>query len=168
MMGLRSPGPWRFQPQADGYFIYATISDGAVREFLDIVDRISSQGDRWEMLEHFKSHFGASSRSSNEDWAQSDLIGAMEQRPERSTLHRGRQCMRCAKEPARRLVRARCRLPEHCAGSAQRWIRDSSAGSDCARPNHGKGLMSKAGASLHCPSWVWSTHGCASDRQRLG
>lgn len=57
-----------------------------MREFLDVVDRISSQGNRWEMLEHFKSHFGASSRSSSEDWAQSDLIGAMEHTAQNAPL----------------------------------------------------------------------------------
>ncbi|QWP76100.1 hypothetical protein J5226_21290 [Lysobacter sp. K5869] len=76
-MGLRFPGSWRFQPPADGQYIYSAIPPEAVLEFVDIIDRISGQGDRWEMLEHFKTHFGIDSRSSNEGWAESDLRHAM-------------------------------------------------------------------------------------------
>ena len=76
-MGLRFPGEWRFNPPADGQYLYASIPDAAVREFVDVVDRISSQGNRWEIIEHFKGHFGVSGRSSSEDWAESDLDRAM-------------------------------------------------------------------------------------------
>ncbi|HBA71181.1 MAG TPA: hypothetical protein DER40_10185 [Geobacter sp.] len=53
------------------------IPNSAVWEFIDIVDKISGQGQRWYVLEHFKSHFGNSSRSSTESWAESDLRSAM-------------------------------------------------------------------------------------------
>lgn len=76
-MGLHFPGEWRFNPPADGTYFYTSIPDAAVREFADVVDRISSQGNRWEILEHFKSHFGASGSSSSESWAESDLDRAM-------------------------------------------------------------------------------------------
>lgn len=77
-MGLRYPGAWRFQPPADGHFINSAIPTDAVREFREIIDRISTQGDRWTMLEHFKRHFGISSYSSSEGWADTDLDRAMQ------------------------------------------------------------------------------------------
>jgi len=38
----------------------------AVRAFDALIDRIVRQGNRWRMLEHFKSHFGGVGRSSAE------------------------------------------------------------------------------------------------------
>ncbi len=49
----------------------------AVRAFDALIDRIVGQGNRWRMLEHFKSHFGGVGRSSAESWAQSDLTDLM-------------------------------------------------------------------------------------------
>lgn len=77
-MGLRFPGPWRFQSPADGQFIYSIIPSDAVYEFLEIINRISGQGDRWPVFEHFKRHFGSPVGSSSEDWALTDLVRAME------------------------------------------------------------------------------------------
>ena len=51
----------------------------AVVEFFDLVLLISQQGDSWTILEHFKSAFGASSRSSSESWALNDLREAMDE-----------------------------------------------------------------------------------------
>lgn len=76
-MGLRFPGAWRFSPPPDSQFHLSTIPDAAVNEFVDIIDRISGQGDRWAIIEHFKRHFGSPYRSSSEDWARSDLERAM-------------------------------------------------------------------------------------------
>lgn len=45
----------------------------AVRAFDTLMDRVIGQGNRWSMLEHFKSYFGGSGRSSSESWAESDL-----------------------------------------------------------------------------------------------
>jgi len=76
-MGLRFPGAWRFMPPSDGHFINSSIPDAVVCELSEAIDKIASQGDRWQVLEHFKSHFGVSSRSSSESWAESDLQSAM-------------------------------------------------------------------------------------------
>lgn len=76
-MGLRFPGAWRFTPPNDGHFINSVIPDAAVWELIEVIGKIASQGDRWSVLEHFKSHFGVSSRSSSESWAESDLQSAM-------------------------------------------------------------------------------------------
>lgn len=85
-MGLRFPGQWRFQPPTDGRYINSAIPTAAVREFQEIIDRISSQGNRWEMLEHFKGHFGNSSRSSDEGWADTDLNHAMQHQAKNAPL----------------------------------------------------------------------------------
>lgn len=77
-MGLRFPGMWRFSPPADGHFINASIPDPVIWELRDVIGKISGQGNRWWLLEHFKSFFGATSKSSSESWAESDLITAME------------------------------------------------------------------------------------------
>ena len=47
-------------------------------EFRKLIDTICEQGKRWNILEHFKSHFAAAARtkyysSTKEDWASSDL-----------------------------------------------------------------------------------------------
>jgi hypothetical protein len=77
-MALRYPGVWRFAPPADGHFVNASIPEAAVSEFSDVIDKIRTEKSRWSMLEYFKSSFGAHSHSSNESWAYSDLIRAMD------------------------------------------------------------------------------------------
>jgi hypothetical protein len=77
-MPLKFPGAWRFTPPADGDFINASMPASAVGEFCDVIDKLRNDKSRWWMLEHFKSHFGASSRSSTESWAYSDLMSAMD------------------------------------------------------------------------------------------
>lgn len=77
-MGLRFPGTWRFTPPPDGAFINSIIPDAAVREFIEVIEKVISQGtDRWSLLELFKGCFGTSSTSSSESWAESDLHSAM-------------------------------------------------------------------------------------------
>lgn len=76
-MGLRFPGAWRFTPPADGHFINSSIPDLVVCELSEAIDKIAGQGNRWWVLEHFKSHFGVSTKSSSESWAESDLQSAM-------------------------------------------------------------------------------------------
>lgn len=44
-----------------------------VRGFETLIDKVVAQGNRWSLLEHFKSHFGGSGSSSSESWAKSDL-----------------------------------------------------------------------------------------------
>jgi hypothetical protein len=68
-------GRWRFE------------SPGAVpiavsHKFSELVGRIASQGERWDILEHFKYYFAGAAgctahRSSSESWADSDLDSYM-------------------------------------------------------------------------------------------
>lgn len=56
----------------------------AVWAFDTLIGKIAAQGNRWSILEHFKSYFagasgGTSSRSSSESWAESDLSSMMGQ-----------------------------------------------------------------------------------------
>lgn len=85
-MGLQFPGVWRFTPPPDGHFVNASIPREATWEFMAIIDKISGQGDRWQVLENFKSVFGVSSRSSNESWAETDLERAMERAADNAPL----------------------------------------------------------------------------------
>jgi len=77
-MGLRFPGSWRFTPPQDGHFINALIPPAAVWEFNAAIDKMVGPGNRWQLLEHFKSVFGASGPSSSESWAATDLTRIME------------------------------------------------------------------------------------------
>lgn len=94
-MGLQFPGTWRFTPPQDGHFINAGIPQEAVWEFSAIIDKMSGQGDRWQLLEHFKSAFGVSSRSSSESWAESDLARAMEHAADNAPLFIEAFCNGC-------------------------------------------------------------------------
>src|SRR5262249_51376303 len=54
------------------------IPPGVVRDFFSLIGRIAAQGDRQEILEHFKSYFAnavgyTESWSSNVSWAETDL-----------------------------------------------------------------------------------------------
>jgi hypothetical protein len=74
---LQFDGTWRFDTPGP-------ISKGAVNDFLDLINRIVSQGERKRLLEHFKSHFAGAAgvpyySSSDEGWAASDLDRIMEQ-----------------------------------------------------------------------------------------
>ncbi|WP_274853555.1 hypothetical protein [Sinorhizobium meliloti] len=56
-----------------------------------VLGKIAAQGNRWTVLEHFKSYFagasgGTSSRSSSESWAESDLNNMMWQAAENAPL----------------------------------------------------------------------------------
>jgi hypothetical protein len=77
-MALKFPGAWRFKPPADGRFVNQAIPTGAVQEFIELIMKVTTQGDRQEVLEHFKGYFctasGAShSWSSSASWAETDL-----------------------------------------------------------------------------------------------
>jgi hypothetical protein len=77
-VALKFPGAWRFKPPADGRFINEAIPSGAVEECIDLIIKLTTQGDRQEVLEHFKGYFcgasGAShSWSSSASWAETDL-----------------------------------------------------------------------------------------------
>ena len=74
---LKFNGAWRFDPPAN-------IPSGVVNDFSDLIGRIATQGDRHDILEHFKVYFAqaagtTSNRSSSESWAESDLQNYMQQ-----------------------------------------------------------------------------------------
>jgi len=77
-MPLKFKGAWRFNPPADGRFVNGAIPSGAIQDCIDLIMKVATQGDRQEVLEHFKGYFcaatGAShSWSSNASWAETDL-----------------------------------------------------------------------------------------------
>lgn len=73
---LNFPTNWRFESPGE------SLSPSLVSKFDEFVSKIAAQGDRWDIIEHFKYYFvGASGgtfyRSSSLDWAESDLDSAM-------------------------------------------------------------------------------------------
>ena len=77
-MPLKFKGAWRFNPPADGRFFNQSVPSAAVEECLDLITRVATQGDRQEVLEHFKGYFctasgSAHSLSSSASWAETDL-----------------------------------------------------------------------------------------------
>lgn len=74
---LHFDGEWRFDSPGP-------IPDGVWRAFDELINRIIAQGNRKQLLEHFKSHFASAAGvphnvSSSEDWAVSDLGELMRQ-----------------------------------------------------------------------------------------
>lgn len=77
-MPLRFSGAWRFNPPADGTFINREIAEGAISECIELIRRVSTQGDTQDILEHFKGYFCRACgtthvRSSSASWAETDL-----------------------------------------------------------------------------------------------
>jgi hypothetical protein len=75
---------WRFKPPSDGKYANAAIPQQALRAFDEMIDKIATQGERWDILEHYKGAgckaCGAShSWSSSESWAETDLSNYMRQ-----------------------------------------------------------------------------------------
>ena len=81
---LKFEGRWR-------YYSPGAIAPGVVDEFRKLIDTICGQGKRWNILEHFKSHFASAAQrhyahSSSEDWASSDLDSHMGDAAENAPL----------------------------------------------------------------------------------
>lgn len=81
---LNFNGAWRFRPTADGEWIMQEIPGGAVNAFRHLINKIATQGDRKQMLEHFKAAFSVVGDlpyypSSDVGWAESDLDEYMSQ-----------------------------------------------------------------------------------------
>lgn len=81
---LRFDPAWRFEPPPDGRYKNKAIPSEAIWEFDSLIRKVMTQGDRWEMLEHFKGAFSRAVgqthfRSSSESWAESDLSSVMTQ-----------------------------------------------------------------------------------------
>jgi hypothetical protein len=77
-MPLKFNGAWRFIPPGDGRFINQSVPDRAVAEFIDLIMKVSTQGDRQSAIEHFKGYFCTSagvphSWSTSDSWAMTDL-----------------------------------------------------------------------------------------------
>lgn len=75
---LKFPPRWRLKPPEDERFANRAIPESAVTAFLDLVAKVSTQGDRWRTMEHFKRYFANASGSSyvgssSASWAESDL-----------------------------------------------------------------------------------------------
>lgn len=88
---LRFNGAWRFTPPPDGQWINQTIPSEAVEEFYLLITRTATQGNRQEILEHFKGAFCTAIGSmhvwsSNESWAETDLRSCMGQAAENAPL----------------------------------------------------------------------------------
>lgn len=63
---MKMESSWRFDTPGP-------MSPEAVRAFALLIDKVVKQGNRWTLLEHFKSYFGGSAKSSSESWAEADL-----------------------------------------------------------------------------------------------
>lgn len=90
-MFLKFDGAWRFTPPADGQFLNQRIPNQAVEEFYGLIAKVSTQGSRQEILEHFKSHFCAAVGathvwSSSEGWAETDLQHYMDEASKNAPL----------------------------------------------------------------------------------
>ena len=88
---LRFDPSWRFQPPPDGRYKNKAIPPEAIWEFDSLIRKVTTQGDRWDMLEHFKGAFFRAVgqthfRSSSESWAESDLSSVMSQAAENVPL----------------------------------------------------------------------------------
>jgi hypothetical protein len=83
-VALKFNASWRFNSPEDGAFINKAIPDGAIQEFRAMISKVTTQGNRQGLLEHYKSYFCTATgtshvRSSNESWAETDLIYRMQQ-----------------------------------------------------------------------------------------
>ena len=77
-MPLKFKGKWRFEPPADSEYITKEIPEPAIDDFVEMVNKLSPQGDRWDTLELFKLHFSQAAgathwRSSGLFFAEADL-----------------------------------------------------------------------------------------------
>jgi hypothetical protein len=82
-MALTFPPAWRFRPPTSATLNTSTVPDEAIGEFMGLLRKVVTQGDRHELLEHFKVHFSIANgttpiRSSSADWAETDLFTLME------------------------------------------------------------------------------------------
>jgi hypothetical protein len=88
---LKFPPAWRFRPPVSETLNTSTIPDDAIGDFMSLVRKVVTQGDRQEFLEHYKVHFFIANGttpiySSNASWAETDLFTAMEEAAANSPL----------------------------------------------------------------------------------
>jgi hypothetical protein len=77
-VALKFPTAWRALPPENGVYINRSIPPEAIEELLGNIRKLSLQGHRWDVLEHFKSYMASATgspncHSSSESWAESDL-----------------------------------------------------------------------------------------------
>ncbi len=82
-MTLQFPPAWRFRPPEGGTLETATIPDDAIGDFMNLVRKVVTQGDRKDFFEHYKVHFSLANGttpiySSSASWAETDLYELME------------------------------------------------------------------------------------------
>ena len=70
-MSLKFKGLWRFEPPQDTEYILGHVPQQAVDEFVEMVNKLAPQADRWDTLELFKRHFIESTGSTH--WRSSAL-----------------------------------------------------------------------------------------------
>lgn len=76
---LKFDKSWRFKSPGP-------IPQGVVRDFYDLIEKIASQGDVWQVVEQCKNSFGGTGRSSSPDWAWTDLSRFMDSSAENAPL----------------------------------------------------------------------------------
>jgi hypothetical protein len=50
-MSLKFPGKWRFDPPPDADFITSEIPEAAIDDFIEMVNKLAPQADRWDCQE---------------------------------------------------------------------------------------------------------------------
>lgn len=90
-MTLKYPIAWRAFPPENGVYINKSMPPEAVEELLGYIRKLSIQGSRWDIFEHFKSYISSSLgnphyRSSSESWAESDLVTSLDSAAENAPL----------------------------------------------------------------------------------
>lgn len=88
---LKFKGSWRYTPPPDGKWINQTIPQSAIGDFYDLVAKIATQGNRQEVLEHFKGAFYNVKGiqhvwSSDVGWAETDFLRSMEDASDNAPL----------------------------------------------------------------------------------
>lgn len=125
---LRFNNQWRFDSPGP-------IEPGVVGDFLDLINRISGQGSRKAILEHFKSAFAAAAgvpyhSSSDASWAASDLERTMDEAAANAPLFIDAFCSACEQLQQRAPDMA---LPD--AARINRILTDRGAGYQIDPPN---------------------------------
>ncbi len=90
---LKFNGAWRFHPPA-------SVDSTVISEFLGLIGKVVAQGDRHEILEHFKHYFAGaagmtSSWSSSASWAETDLYTYMSEAAKNAPLFIAAFCDAC-------------------------------------------------------------------------
>ena len=90
-MVLKFPGAWRFDPPVGESLNTTVIPRAAIHEFAGLIQKVATQGDLQEYLEHFKGHFCAANGtthvwSSSPSWAETDLDSQMQSAAENPPL----------------------------------------------------------------------------------